>query len=231
MTLRSKMLVLAALSTSLTAIVAGVNYTQNAKVRAMVDEKNVKVSALRNHGDTDMMHDAIRGDVLSGYVGALTGQTPEAEVLKALDEHEATIKEAVDANSKLPLTPDIKNSLTKAAEGVQTYVASARTTIDLLYKDRSKAQSAFDSFINQFEELEETLGALSDQIQASSTSTDKHLAAAQQSATLMSILATIFAGITTLVVTAVLGNRISRSLTAITERIENPVSNFIEGIE
>lgn len=231
MTLRSKMLVLAAFSTSLTAIVAGVNYTQNAKVRAMVDEKNTKVSALRNHADTDMMHDAIRGDVLSGYVGALTGQTPEAEVIKALDEHEATIKEAVDANSKLPLTPDIKDSLAKAAEGVQTYVASARTTIDLLYKDRSKAQSAFNSFINQFEELEETLGALSDQIQASSTSTDKHLAAAQQSATLMSILATIFAGITTLVVTAVLGNRISRSLTAITQRIENPVSNFIEGID
>src|SRR5262249_45634126 len=66
-------------------------------------------TGLRNHMDTDMIHDALRADVLN----ALVATTAEAqkEVSGDVAEHSKHIKELCEENSKLPLGDEYEKAL------------------------------------------------------------------------------------------------------------------------
>ena len=64
-------------------------------------EVEVSGQAIRNHMETDMMHDALRGDVFE----ALRAQSPEEHgaAIESVKEHTGTIREMFEENKHLPL--------------------------------------------------------------------------------------------------------------------------------
>ena len=57
----------------LTAVIMSlVSYLGNSKMAAAVNDNEVSMTALRNHLEADMMHDALRADVLSALAGKLS---------------------------------------------------------------------------------------------------------------------------------------------------------------
>ncbi|EJM82648.1 hypothetical protein PMI33_04584 [Pseudomonas sp. GM67] len=57
----------------LTAVIMSlVSYLGNSQMATAVNDNEVSMTALRNHLEADMMHDALRADVLSALAGKLS---------------------------------------------------------------------------------------------------------------------------------------------------------------
>ncbi|CAI8814952.1 TarH domain-containing protein [Pseudomonas sp. IT-P44] len=57
----------------LTAVIMSlVSYLGNSQMATAVNDNEVSMTALRNHLEADMLHDALRADVLSALAGKLS---------------------------------------------------------------------------------------------------------------------------------------------------------------
>ena len=84
--LRLVLLIVTSLLTAL--IVSLVSYVGNLRMATAVSDNAVSMSALRNHMEADMMHDALRADVYSAMlVGLGKSTSTAAEVRASIDEH------------------------------------------------------------------------------------------------------------------------------------------------
>lgn len=118
---------------------------------------------LRNHLESDMMHDAIRGDVL----GAMLAQTPQGrdQVRAELEEHSNTFNELLAANLALVNDAAVHDALVAAQPALESYVRSAGEISAAAAIDAEHARAALPEFQAAFGLLEERMEALSDLIQ------------------------------------------------------------------
>lgn len=127
----------------------------------------ITTDALRYHLHADMMHDALRGDVLS----AMLGQTPaeRAEVSKDISQHADLFRQDLRQISALPLPADLKSSLAAVEAELIQYVESAKDIVAAAAQGVDAARARMPQFNDRFEALEKKNDALSDQIQRSAT--------------------------------------------------------------
>jgi len=94
---------------------------------------SVNGSALRHQMEADMMHDALRADVLS----ALMAASPEehATAKKDADEHAASFKEAIAQLDGSVTDAAIKAGVAKVRPDVEAYLASAARMVALASSD------------------------------------------------------------------------------------------------
>ena len=124
----------------------------------------VDSEVLANHLTGDMMHDALRADVLA----ALLAETP-ADVVEhraAIDEHGATFLAMQDANAALATDAALLAELDDARPALEAYLASARGIADRAETDRTAARALLPEFDAAFDELATAQEALSEQIAA-----------------------------------------------------------------
>lgn len=125
-------------------------------------------AAVRAQMQSDMMHDAIRGDVLNALRYSAVGSTDAAErkgITDDLDEHskefESQLKglEALgieEVNALLPaLSTDLKN-----------YTTSAQSIVSIALAKPKAGQDAWPKFSEDFGRLEESMGKFGDSIEA-----------------------------------------------------------------
>src|SRR5262249_16868299 len=91
-----------------------------------LDDVAITSLALRNHLEGVMMHDALRGDVLSALRAARNGSKNEFEQLRAdVAEHAKNFRERVAANAALDLSDEIKAAMEEPRSELDAYIASA----------------------------------------------------------------------------------------------------------
>ncbi|EJC82920.1 methyl-accepting chemotaxis protein [Rhizobium leguminosarum bv. trifolii WSM2297] len=130
---------------------------------------------LRNHMQADMMHDALRSDVLASLLASNPAAGIDAAAVKAdLAEHEASFREMIDANKALVSDEKTKAVLAGVERPLLTYVKSATEMVDLAGKDPSAALKALPEFMGQFSQLETAMEQAGDQITAVSDEISKH---------------------------------------------------------
>ncbi|MGD9791653.1 MAG: methyl-accepting chemotaxis protein [Phycisphaerales bacterium] len=117
-------------------------------------------AGLRHHLEGDMMHDAIRADVLA----ALLASTPEESkaAIDSLEEHAKSFKEALSANRQLQLPEEVGRTLTRIAPALEDYIRAGEELISHAATDRARAQADLPNFITAFENLEVLQGSASD---------------------------------------------------------------------
>ena len=120
-------------------------------------------TALRNHLECDMMHDAIRGDVLAAFIAKDAAELTECK--KQLDEHVTWFREKLDENSKLDLPQSVKDAAEQVLPTLTNYVDSAAGIIHKAGTDRTTALVELGSFLKVYEELEGKMESLSDVIE------------------------------------------------------------------
>jgi methyl-accepting chemotaxis protein len=126
---------------------------------------------LRNEMQADMMHDALRADVLSAVLTLNPAAGITIDAVKAdLAEHTASFKESFGANLKLETDPALASTMAAAAMPVDKYIESAGTMVSMASSNPDAMLKALPAFKKQFSDLETQLGALGDQIQAASQS-------------------------------------------------------------
>lgn len=145
------------------------------------DEMTQASSMLKNHQNTDMMHDAIRGDVLGALLAAT--KKDQASINQAtadLQEHIDNINLHVNDNKSLHVSADIDKAIEDALPELKNYTEAATKIIQLAASDAIAAEKEFSSFMESFEELEESLGNVSDLIESNIIAKNQSLAEKKQ---------------------------------------------------
>lgn len=132
-----------------------------------LEEKSNLASAVRNHMTADMMHDAIRGDILSAFNSVLQNQSEGLKTAKEdLHEHIKTFKSTLEKNEALSLKSEIKSALREVQKPFEEYVVAAQKAISIISSKQSGYETFYSSFYQQFEKLEKAMEEVSDKMES-----------------------------------------------------------------
>lgn len=123
---------------------------------------------LRSHMSADMMHDALRGDVLS----ALASDEPAMgialdDVRRELAEHQAAFRTAIAESERLATSPDVRTALARLRPPLNAYIAAASEIVELQARDPVAATALLPAFKARFSALEDAMESASETIEAS----------------------------------------------------------------
>ena len=121
---------------------------------------------LGNHLTGDMMHDALRADVLAGLLASTAAEHAAAQA--DVEEHSAVFAEVLEANGRLVTDPGLAQALTAVRPALEAYVEQARTITAARGRAAVAARPAFDA---AFAELEASQEMLSERIARVSAAT------------------------------------------------------------
>jgi methyl-accepting chemotaxis protein len=112
LSLRQKFIALGALTLLFSFGTGIVGYWGISSLSRGIDELLVANQALRNHLEGDMMHDALRGDVLASLIAGESGYEEEMDAVRAdLKDHAEFFRTLLKAHNELPLAPNVKTAL------------------------------------------------------------------------------------------------------------------------
>ncbi len=165
-------------SASLLAVVGicgGVGLWSTATLSGALKDSERTSELLRSHLSADMMHDAMRGDVLA----ALSARDPATgmsvrEASADLQTHLEEFNAKIARELELAETPEEREVLESLREPLNAYAASASGIMELAGRDPAAAVGALGGFLEQFGVLEESMGAATDTVSASATEAADH---------------------------------------------------------
>jgi methyl-accepting chemotaxis protein len=148
---------------------AGAGLWSTTRLDSALHESSVSASVLRNHMEADMMHDALRADVLSSQLADDSGSGIHiADVRKDIGQHTKIFREAVATANAQAVDPGSRAALAEVKAPLDTYISAAGHMIDLAATDRASAIAAMPDFMKQFTTLEGAMSDASDKIEAAS---------------------------------------------------------------
>lgn len=118
--------------------------------------------AMREQLSADMMHDAILGDVQAALLDT-AGQRHQ-EIRKSLKEHSDIWREAFTKNRQAALPPEIQLSVKRAEGEMERYTQAGWKVVGYASADEGKRSAEMAEFERRYEELEESMGKLDDQL-------------------------------------------------------------------
>ncbi|MDP4302782.1 methyl-accepting chemotaxis protein [Leptothrix discophora] len=131
----------------------------------------------------DMMHDAIRGDSQLAMMGALEKDDGRiARAAQALGEHRKTMQEAMDKLEAADISTEATAALLAAKPQVEAYFEVAQLVVRHAAVDVGLARQELPRLQRSFEELEGSLAAVSELIEADGTQTAEAATAAAHQA-------------------------------------------------
>ena len=172
-TLGRKMLGLAALGAFGTVIVAGVGDLGLRSAHRGVDALMVSTRAQRLQMDGDMMHHALRADVLATVLGTATRDTALVRVgLDGFKEHTIRLRKSI-ADARALTTGSTLALVDSLKVPVDSYVAAGETVIAAaLAHDTAVVAQKQSAFLERFSLLEGGMEKFGDSIAADAKSTD-----------------------------------------------------------
>lgn len=123
---------------------------------------------LRNHLEADMMHDALRSDVLA----ALAAGNPAygldiADVKADLADHTENFRSLIESNGELTAANAELGSVVDAVKGpLEDYISAATKLVETSAVDEGAALTMLPSFFDDFRKLEGAMSDASDKISA-----------------------------------------------------------------
>ena len=153
--------VAAVLVTALMALISGL-YMRG--VQDSQERARVATEAIRNQFDADMAHDAIRADVLSILVQK--DRRDRASHRAELTEHVQVLRGGVERNRRGSLSKAALERLANVQPVVESYARAANALADRGISDPESATKGLPDFQKTFAELEGSMSAISDVLEA-----------------------------------------------------------------
>ncbi|MFB2565941.1 methyl-accepting chemotaxis protein [Rhizobium sp. IMFF44] len=126
---------------------------------------------LRNHMQADMMHDALRADVLAALLASDPASGIRFETVNSdLSEHVTSFREMIKANKALAADPETQKVLAGVESPLLAYIDNATKMVATAEKNPAGALKALPDFMKQFSTLEAAMEEAGDQIQKVSES-------------------------------------------------------------
>ncbi len=194
MNIRQNLTFSALISVLVTLAVGAIGLTGMTIVATGVDRVSTLAAAIRNHMQADMMHDALRGDVLLGLKASAEGDGAAVSAAAAeVRQHSEDFKASIGQNAQLKLSDDIEQTLLALQPRLDAYVASASAIVQLARTDSAAASAGFPEFIRNFEALEADMESAGDRIQSASGQTNTDVTREKQTLQIIIVTALIVA--------------------------------------
>lgn len=141
-------------------------YLGNTRMASATQDNEISMMVLRNHMEADMMHDALRADVLSAIlVGLGKSVSTKAEVSASLKEHAEHFRQVIGDNLKLPLDDTLRTSLDKIRPSLDAYISAGERIVALALDNPEAARGELETFNKAFILLEDQMESLSELIE------------------------------------------------------------------
>jgi methyl-accepting chemotaxis protein len=163
LTIRGRLFCLVALMVVLIVVLGAVARYGMSAARTGLGSVVLTAHTLRNHLEGDMMHDALRSDVLAALLAETSDDARSAQT--DLREHAEHFREVIASNRKLA-TGDAAEALADIGPSLDAYIKSAEDIVAAAQSDKANARVMLPEFLRSFEELEERLSVASDRIQS-----------------------------------------------------------------
>lgn len=167
-------------------------FTIKSEMADSLNETVVISTALRNQMTADMLHDGLRGVVLTALLSDEM-KVPPDQVLAELETMSNDINEAIKKNAQLPLPPHILKALANVQTPLNEYVTLAKTIVGLAFTDHARAVAEMPAFTERFIHLEGALDQVGDVIQTHVVQTEEDAQAFADKVQFVSILALLTA--------------------------------------
>jgi methyl-accepting chemotaxis protein len=185
--------------------------------RAMA-ESVMSSAAHNNHMQADMMHDALRADVLAAL---LAGQKPDAErageaerIWNDVKDHAAILRSAIADNKGLALDQRIKQHLADSEVALNAYIQTSESIINLALNNVEAAQAQYPEFEKAFKTLEVKMGETSALIESSDEMARESSNKATVTAQSAIIIGLLVCGVVMFAISWVFARAITRPLAA-----------------
>ena len=146
-----------ALALTAAVLIVGVGLTGLQAVgtlQAALTEVRTSGQALRSHMQGDMMHDALRSDVLAALLAAQKGQIDRREAIGTdIEEHAKIFRDAINAEKQLITDPAALREIQALLPVLGDYILSAEKIQSLAFQDLAAAEkvlAAVRPFIRNF---------------------------------------------------------------------------------
>jgi methyl-accepting chemotaxis protein len=179
MQLRGKFIILGTISALLVAGMASANWQAGQVSRAHMQQASAISRITQRHMEGDMMHDAMRADVLAALVAQHRGA--EAELSRAQQDfqaHAAKFGDNLKQNQAEALPSDLKVRFDTALKSLNDYRSAGEAIITSVAKAPPGPGTSVDTalFEQQFSAMEDSNEALSEQIAVWMTATEARAA-------------------------------------------------------
>ncbi|PCG14568.1 methyl-accepting chemotaxis protein [Sphingomonas adhaesiva] len=179
-------------------LAAGATSVWTSRIQAgAVARLNDSGDLVRNHMTADMMHDAIRGDVLTVLAARNNPGLDSADAARSLTKDIAALREALAVDRAYVAAPDVAQAATRITADADRYAAAAQAIVKAAQVDPARAGAQLPAFLKSFDTLEKSMSEVSDTIDRHA---DAVAAGASATASLANILIVGAAAITVLVV-------------------------------
>ena len=183
---------LGALAFTLAVVVMGCGGLLNmTELVTRLDESATVEHALRNHLEADMMHDALRGDVLAAQHQALNRRLGTEVATQAsthaFTDHVARFRKVIGENKVLKAKEydELDVILARLNEPLAAYIQEAEWLVPLAFSDPARMAAMLPAFEEHYNALELSMEVASDRIEAIAGKSRKAVALARTKATLL----------------------------------------------
>ncbi|MGC5699362.1 methyl-accepting chemotaxis protein [Pseudomonas sp. NFXW11] len=211
MNIRHNLITSGVISLLAIALVAGLGLWGQSRLAKALGDNELNASALRNHLEADMMHDALRADVLEALSSEGNASTAE-EVRNSLREHGDWFRKALAENARLPLAPEIRAAIGELQPVLEKYIQAAQSIAEQALKDPQAARLQMPEFSQRFSEVETRNTALSSLIESSTAQTRERGEHAVKQATWWLLGGSLIAALALGLLTRQLLNRVLKPL-------------------
>lgn len=192
-----------------------------------VNDAAISTNIIRNIMHGDMMHDALRADAMAALLSTNieTAIYKPPEIKKDIEEHANEIKNAI-ANAK-KATKDAKalTAFATVEEPLNKYVNSAILISNNIEVNPQLVRQTIPKFIEDFEQLEEALGSMSESVEIAVTKNAKNAERLAQ----ISIVLMVIAFIISLIITATLVKLSNRDIVIPLTDLTKALSDLANG--
>ena len=166
MKLRLQILGLGLAGLLIALLVGGIGLVNSTRLASDFQQSVSMGVALQNSQEADMMHDAVRGDVLLALMGTTSKDAKQIdEAQKDLVTHTEKFSKALQVLEDLPISPEVKDVVLKTLPLVKQYTDAAAAVIQAAKGDEATAQALVPEFQKKFAELEKQMADQGDAIE------------------------------------------------------------------
>ncbi|MBL8670186.1 MAG: HAMP domain-containing protein [Alphaproteobacteria bacterium] len=207
-------------------LVAGFGFHASLSLKRSLGAVTVIAHGVRNFMQGDMMHDALRGDVLAGLrAGNQASPQQRDAIARDLRAHAQEFREAIEDNRKLALSPEIISAISALEPRLEAYIKEAEGIVATAFAEGAAAEARYPAFQRAFTELEEANGDVGDLMTEVASRTE---AEAVAGADLLLALILVLAGVSC-AVAAVVAVAIVLSITRPIRRLQGAMEGIAHG--
>ena len=171
-TIKHRMLALSALSLALLAVVGLAGWVGTRRILTTSRGITRTAIGMRNHLEADMMHHALRADVLASLTATTSGD--RERVVHDVEDHTARFRRAMAESRSKDRTPEVRQALDEVRPALESYTADAGEIVTLATRgETAAARMRLDGFLARFYALETSMSRISDLLAAEATAAQK----------------------------------------------------------